>query len=88
VERRAQLRADRQRIAQVLAGLHYPAARWQVLAEADHYGADAGSRAQLHALPPAIYRDLGDVLVRLGLLSARVLPEVRPRSMPPQRGPR
>jgi hypothetical protein len=62
------VRADAQRISQVLAGLRYPAARWQVLAEADHYGADSASRAQLWALPTGVYDDLTSVLVGLGLL--------------------
>ena len=85
MDRRAQLHADVQRITQVLAGLDYPAARWQVLAEADHYGADAGSRQQLHALPSLTYRDLGDVLVALGLLSVRVPPAAQARVPTPRR---
>ena len=63
------VRADARRISQVLAGLRYPAARWQVLAEADHYGADSASRAQLWALPTGVYDDLSSVLVELGLLA-------------------
>lgn len=59
--------ADVERIGQVLDGLLYPAARWQVIAQADHYGADAVTRAQLVALPVRAYVDLGAVLAALGL---------------------
>jgi hypothetical protein len=71
-------RAQAQRIAQVLAGLAYPAAKWQILAEADHYGADSASRAQLWSLPARIYPGLGDVLAALGLVAL----ERRARSRP------
>jgi hypothetical protein len=71
--------ADAQRISQVLAGLRYPAARWQVLAEADHYGADSASRAQLWTLPAGVYEDLSSVLVELGLLARNGR---RPRTRP------
>jgi hypothetical protein len=64
-------RADAQRISQVLAGLAYPAAKWRILAQVDHYGADAASRAQLWGLPVASYRDLHEVLAVLGLASDR-----------------
>lgn len=65
--RRRDVRADVQRIAHVLADLEYPAAKWRVLAEADHYGADAQTRAQLWALPSGVYEDLDGVLAGLGL---------------------
>jgi hypothetical protein len=65
--RRRDVRADVQRIAHVLADLEYPAEKWRVLAEADHYGADAQTRAQLWALPAGLYEDLNGVLARLGL---------------------
>jgi hypothetical protein len=68
--------ADVQRIAQVLAGLAYPAAKWQVLAEADHYGADSASRRQLWTLPAGSYRNLAAVLVELGLLAGGRFPPV------------
>jgi hypothetical protein len=77
-------RADAQRISQVLANLRYPAARWQVLAEADHYGADSTSRAQLWTLPTGVYDDLSDVLVELGLL-ARTGPRPRTKASVPRR---
>jgi hypothetical protein len=71
--------ADVERIGQVLAGLSFPAARWQVLAQADHYGADSVSRAQLSTLPVHNYPDLAEVLAALGLL----VPNGRLRAMRP-----
>jgi hypothetical protein len=67
---RSGVRAAAVRISQVLAELDYPAAKWEVLAEADHYGADMASRAQLWALPAGTYPDLTSVLVGLGLVGA------------------
>lgn len=64
-------RADVARIGQVLAGMTYPAAKWQIVAQADHYGADAVTTAQLWSLPAATYADLAAVCVALGLLPAR-----------------
>ncbi|GAA4558017.1 DUF2795 domain-containing protein [Pseudonocardia xishanensis] len=64
-------RADVARIGQVLAGMAYPAAKWQIVAQADHYGADAVTTAQLWSLPSGTYRDLAAVCVGLGLLPVR-----------------
>jgi hypothetical protein len=61
-------RADMARIGHVLAGLTYPAAKWQIIAHADHYGADSLSAAQLWSLPIATYPDLSAIGVALGLL--------------------
>jgi hypothetical protein len=52
-------------VSQVLAGLVYPAAKWQVLMHAESYGADARTRAELWALPTVEYADLTDVLTAL-----------------------
>ncbi|GAA1846552.1 hypothetical protein GCM10009836_27650 [Pseudonocardia ailaonensis] len=65
---RRTVRADVARLAQVLAGLRYPAAKWQIIAHADHYGADSVSTAQLWSLPVAVYQDLAAVCVALGVL--------------------
>ena len=62
-------RADVERISTVLDGLVFPAAKWQVVVQADWYGADAATLAQLWALPAATYRDLPGVLGALGLLA-------------------
>lgn len=64
-------RTDVVRLGHVLAGLTYPAAKWQLVAHADHYGADAVSRAQLWSLPPGTYGDLAAVCQALGLMPAR-----------------
>jgi hypothetical protein len=64
-------RADVARIGHVLAGLDYPAAKWQIVAHADHYGADAVTTAQLWSLIPGAYTDLAAVCSALGLLPAR-----------------
>jgi hypothetical protein len=75
-----QRRAESMGIAQVLDGLRFPAARWQVIAQADYYGADAVTRAQLVTLPVGAYTDLGAVLVALGLL----VPDRRRRTALPE----
>ncbi|HEX3647409.1 MAG TPA: DUF2795 domain-containing protein [Pseudonocardiaceae bacterium] len=50
----------------VLAGLDFPARRWQILAQADFYGADIVTTLRLRRLPPdQSYRDLGEVLETL-----------------------
>jgi hypothetical protein len=58
-------RADAERVSQVLAGLVYPAAKWQILMHAEHYGADAYTRAELWALSTGVYSDLAAVLQAL-----------------------
>jgi hypothetical protein len=50
-----------------------------VLAEADHYGADSTSRAQLWALQPGLYPNLYSVLVALGLRAPRTRGHELPR---------
>ena len=49
-------------LAQVLAGLSYPARTWQLLAQADYYGADYSTRAELARLPVGTYDSLDAVL--------------------------
>jgi hypothetical protein len=55
-------------LAQVLAGLAFPADRWQVLAHVDHYGPDRGTRHLFWQLPEQSYRSIGAVLAALGAL--------------------
>ena len=62
-------RADAQRITQVLTGLAFPAAKWQLIMHAEDYGADASTRAELWALPVGSFRDLDAVLVALGVIA-------------------
>lgn len=64
-------RPDPQRLATVLAGLTFPAAKWELVMHAEHYGADVRTRADLWALPAGSYADLPDVFAALGLGSAR-----------------
>lgn len=58
-------RADAERLSQVLAGLGYPAAKWQILMHAENHGADACTRADLWSLPTGEYRGLAAVLAAL-----------------------
>jgi hypothetical protein len=58
-------RADAERVSQVLAGLTYPAAKWQILMHAENYGADAFTRAELWSLPTGEYPDVDSVLTAL-----------------------
>ena len=53
---------DRTRtIAQMLDGLTFPAEKWQVVTQAELYGADAGTCQELRGLPLRAYRDCGEV---------------------------
>ncbi len=55
-------------IREVLAGLPFPAPRWEIVAHAQHWGAAAGCVTELMQLPARDYRDLRDVV---GALRAR-----------------
>jgi hypothetical protein len=86
-------RADAERVTQVLAGLDYPAAKWQILMHAESYGADAFTRAELWALPTGEYADLDTVLmaVRDGAVRDKAVRDVAAAgpapAIPRQRGP-
>ena len=56
---------DAERLTQVLDGVAYPAAKWQLIMYAEEYGADAATRADLWALPPGEYPDLVAVLAAI-----------------------
>ncbi|RZT88093.1 hypothetical protein EV383_5029 [Pseudonocardia sediminis] len=75
-----------QRLAGVLAGLTFPAPRWQVVTEAEWYGCDMVTRSMLDRLPDRTYVSLPDlVAVLAGVLNSR------PAASPPavaQRPPR
>jgi hypothetical protein len=62
---RSGFRPDVERLSQVLTGTPYPAAKWQLIMQADECGADAAVRARLWALPSGTYQDLRAVLVAL-----------------------
>jgi hypothetical protein len=74
-------RGDVERIGQVLAGLEFPAAKWQLIMFAEEYGADAETRAELWSIPTGSYRDLPAVLGALGLVAVptRQRPGYRPQ---------
>lgn len=76
--------ADLKRVRQVLAGLPFPAEKWQLITYAEEYGADATTRGDLWALPVGSYPDLSAVLASLGLAAATVDPARRGyRAAPP-----
>jgi hypothetical protein len=60
-----------QRLRHVLAGLSFPAQRWQVIAEAEHYGADARTRQELRVLPDARFESYAALLWALERATAR-----------------
>lgn len=65
-------RSDADRVAQTLEGIGYPAAKWQLIMQAEEYGADTATRAGLWALPAGSYEDLEAVMAAL----AAVVPQV------------
>lgn len=69
--------ADLQRVRQVLAGLPFPAEKWQLIMYAEEYGADATTRSDLWALPVGSYPDLSAVLRSLGMAATTVDPARR-----------
>lgn len=71
---RRTIRSDVRRLGQVLAGLPFPAAKWQLVVHAEDYGADVVTREQLWSLAPGVYADLGAVLAVLGLAPAGPAP--------------
>lgn len=54
------------RIRHVLAGVRFPAERWELIACADAYGADWTTLNELHALPAARYLNMNEVLIAVG----------------------
>ena len=50
-----------QRVRQVLHGLRFPAEKWQIVTQAELYGADATTRDQLYQLPLREYRSWTEV---------------------------
>ena len=51
-----------QRVEAALSDVRFPVARWRLLAQAEHNGADNLTRAELRALPPGEYRSLAKVI--------------------------
>jgi hypothetical protein len=52
-------------IRQILAGLAFPAHRWQVIAQAQYYGAGSAYMVALGQLPPRIYHSVAEVTAHL-----------------------
>jgi hypothetical protein len=78
--REAAVMDPRQRLQQVLAGQEFPAERWELIVGADFYGADALTKAELHALPAVRFRSLADVL--------HAVERVRKDALDREQGPR
>jgi hypothetical protein len=53
---------DPAQVSAALVGLAYPARHWQLLAQADYYGADIDTRVELARLPDGLYPDLASVI--------------------------
>ncbi len=66
------------RLRQVLAGIQFPVERWQLIAWAQHYGADYTTLRELEMLPPSTFRCMEQVV-------ARVLQAAGPQAHAPAR---
>jgi hypothetical protein len=86
-------------IRDVLAGVRFPAPRWQLVAQAQHWGATPSCITELVTLPVRDYRNLHDVAAAIAQQrSASAQPPQQPRRDPaadsatarprPRRGPR
>lgn len=60
-----------QRLRHVLAGQQFPADRWQLIVDAELYGADTQTRYELQTLPPKRYISLAEVLSTIDSARAR-----------------
>ena len=71
-------------VRQVFCDLPFPAYRWQLIAQAAVYGADAVTMAKLHRLPVRRYVDCDDVAAAIvAAQHARPRPRrIRPRPIP------
>jgi hypothetical protein len=54
-----------QRVRQVLHGLRFPAEKWQIVTQAEIYGADATTRDLFHQLPMREYQSWTEVAATL-----------------------
>ncbi|MFP5021658.1 DUF2795 domain-containing protein [Pseudonocardia phyllosphaerae] len=81
----------RHNLRRVLAGLHWPAARWQILAEAEAWGVSGVVRHQLVPLPEGRYPSVDAIvemlvaLARGGVHPGRPARPGQPPSPPPAR---
>lgn len=69
-------------IRQVLAGLAFPAHRWQVIAQAQYYGAGSAYMVALGQLPPRIYHSVAELTAQLHTPPQPPRRPRRPRPMP------
>ena len=71
-------------VRQVFWDLEFPAYRWQLIAHAAVYGADAVTMSKLHRLPLQHYTDCDDVATTIvAVLNARPRPRrYRPATIP------
>ncbi|MCW2718381.1 DUF2795 domain-containing protein [Pseudonocardia sp.] len=79
---RSNPRADVARLSQVLDGVGFPAAKWQLIMHAEQYGADAATRSDVWSLPSGTYPALVDVLAALGLVANPAQRPTRYQSQP------
>jgi len=50
------------RLGYVLDGMSFPVQRWELIARAEHYGADATTLGELRSVPEGRYGSLTDVV--------------------------
>jgi uncharacterized protein DUF2795 len=62
---------DARSLRAVLAGLVFPAWRWEIVTRAGWYGADARTTDRLRRLPARPYRDLRDIMATLDDIASR-----------------
>ncbi|MGD9991521.1 DUF2795 domain-containing protein [Pseudonocardia sp.] len=67
------------RLRAVLAGQTFPAERWELLATAEFYGADARTRAELRDIPAGRYLTIAQVAEAACAAAARSGAEPEPR---------
>ena len=73
-------RMDAHQVTASLLGVTYPARRWQLLAQADYYGADVDTQVELARLPDLLYSDLAGVISAIAAgLAARATAPLTPR---------
>lgn len=65
------VRVRTSQIAAVLEGLTYPAAKWQIVAEADYFGTNGPIRALLWAIPAGQYESFEDISIAIAAVHER-----------------
>ena len=75
-------------IRDVLAGVRFPAPRWQLVAHAQHWGATPSCITELVTLPVREYRNLSDVAAAIAQQRSAAHRPAEPRPEPPTGGAR